>query len=96
MTAPADLRAACCQICDRPGPVCPTLEVMVRSTMSGGEARSVAWAAMQDCRAHAVDWRATYKAVELLIEAVREAMAQREGRTDAVRALLAATVKEQG
>jgi hypothetical protein len=61
-----------CPTCDRVGADCPTLEVLVRSTVAQGEARRIALAAMKDCQAHRVEWRSRALAAEAELTATRE------------------------
>jgi hypothetical protein len=67
-----------CPTCDRVGADCPTLEVLVRSTVAQGEARRIALAAMKDCQAHRVEWRSRALAAEAELTAARETVARME------------------
>ncbi len=60
-----------CPTCDREGTNCPTWDTLIRGTLPNIEVRHVALAAMRDCRAHAVDWRARCLAAELLRAGLR-------------------------
>jgi len=53
-----------CPTCDRDGADCPTWDTMIRGTLPNSDVRLIALAAMRDCRAHAVDWRARCLAAE--------------------------------
>ena len=80
-----------CPTCDREGTNCPTWDTLIRGTLPNSEVRHIALAAMRDCNANRVDWRA--EALTLRARC-RAAEAARDEATRRLAALEAADATE--